>query len=579
MTHLIFLDMHCDCCGPMAQGFARQLAPPDVKITNIGFESQGLDPKAVEVMNEIGIDIASHASEHSSIFDISMADVVVALSQEAVKHCTILPGRALVVSWDIPYPPRNDKATLDDYRKVRDLLKHRIENFFAGGYLTTLTAQKHSTEVLLDNFTEGIIIHDNKRIISWFNRAAEKITGFDRQDVIGRDCFDVYPGGLCGGKCLFREEIPNLEKINYPLVITTRDGSHKRVEMVMSSLKNDQGVLQGVLACFHDVTEVTLLRKTLKTVQSFHGLIGADDKMQDIYELIGDLASSDCAVLIQGESGTGKELVAGAIHGEGVRAGKPFVTVNCGALPEGILESELFGHVRGAFTGAIRDKKGRFELAHHGTIFLDEVAELSHNMQVKLLRVLQDGTFERVGGEKQVKVDVRVISATNKNLRDMVKEGKFREDLFYRLCVVPIDIPPLRQRRHDIPLIINNVIDRLKRETGRSLSSLAPEALDRMVDYDWPGNVRELQNAIQYTFVKCKEDVIELEHLPPEILSHTSASGSPTKTRHRRGKLSLDQVNEALKKTGGNKVKAAQLLGVGRATLHRFIKAHDRQIP
>lgn len=553
----------------MAQAFARRIASADIEITGAGIVAGQSDPKAMAVMAEIGMDISDQPLLKLMDIDTTAIDLVVALDEDAARSCLILPGAPAVIRWDINMPAINTlNERLDDYRKMRDVLADRVENLFAGGYLATIVTMKHHSETVLDYFSEGIIVHDTKRIIIWFNQAAEKITGYSRREVIGRDCHDVFTDGLCSGKCSFCDDgVPNFDRIHYPLNIMTREGRQIRAEMTVIALHDDIGVFQGVLACFRDVTEVTHLRQRLKTTQSFYGIIGSDTKMQAIYEHIRDLSASDCSVLIQGESGTGKELVSGAIHGESRRAGRPFVTVNCGALPEGILESELFGHVRGAFTGAVRDKKGRFELAHTGTIFLDEVAELSPNMQVKLLRVLQEGVFERVGGEKSLRVDVRVISATNKDLRDMVQKGQFREDLFYRLCVVPITVPPLRQRRNDIALLVSHFLERFNKEQERTIESISSDALNCMMDYKWPGNVRELQNAIQYAFVKCKGDTILMEHLPPEI---TSLPTGPRKNS--RKKLDFELVQRALQKTSGNKKKAAQMLGVGRATLHRFLR-------
>ena len=292
--------------------------------------------------------------------------------------------------------------------------------------------------------------------------------------------------------------------------------------------------------------------------------------MLELFETITEVAEIGAPVLIRGESGTGKELVAAAIHNEGPRAGRLFVPVNCSALPEGLLESELFGHVRGAFTGAIRDKKGRFELADGGTIFLDEVGDLSPATQAKLLRVLQEGTFERVGGEQTIRVDVRVISATNKELRQEVAAGRFRDDLFYRLCVIPISLPPLRERRNDIPLLAEHILEQALVKEDRDEVALSPEVLDAMIDYSWPGNVRELQNAIQYALVKCKGSVLQREHLPPTVSGTRAVAGGRPKRRRKR-KLSADVVQRALRETGGNKVAAARRLGVSRATLYRFL--------
>jgi transcriptional regulator with GAF, ATPase, and Fis domain len=311
------------------------------------------------------------------------------------------------------------------------------------------------------------------------------------------------------------------------------------------------------------------LKRQLGAEGSFAGIVGRAPRMLDLFETIREVAAVDVPVLILGESGTGKELVAGAIHGEGPRREGPFVPVNCSALPETLLESELFGHVKGAFTGAIRDKKGRFELANDGTIFLDEIGELSPSIQVSLLRALQEGTIERLGDEKIRKVDVRVISATNRDLRKLVATGRFREDLFYRLCVVPINVPPLRERRGDIPILAAHVLRQVTSETGKEVS-LSQEVLDALLLHDWPGNVRELQNAIYYAVVKTKRRELALSDLPPGI-----AAGGDVEPRAKRGrklKLRSEEVERALRETRGNKLEAARVLGVSRATLYKFLQ-------
>jgi transcriptional regulator with PAS, ATPase and Fis domain len=276
-------------------------------------------------------------------------------------------------------------------------------------------------------------------------------------------------------------------------------------------------------------------------------------------------------VLVQGASGTGKELCARAIHAESRRKDGPFVPVNCAALPEGILESELFGHVKGAFTGAVRDKKGRFELAHLGTLFLDEVGELSASTQVKLLRVLQEKRFERVGGEGSVDVDVRIISATNRNLRELVRRGAFREDLFFRLSVVPMELPPLKDRGTDVVLLADHFLAQFGKEEQRPQPAALSEAATRLLlDYPWPGNVRELMNALQYAMIKSSGGVIEAEHLPPEIM--TTQRPPRRSNAGRRRKLTASKVRDALEQAQGNRVKAAKILGVGRSTLYRYLE-------
>ncbi|NIP23225.1 MAG: CBS domain-containing protein [Phycisphaerae bacterium] len=348
-----------------------------------------------------------------------------------------------------------------------------------------------------------------------------------------------------------------------------------------------------------DIVEMDRLHHRLRTEHSFTGIVGRDARMLELFETIREVAQTNVSVLIQGESGTGKELVAEAIHNESPLSDKPFVPVNCGALPEGVLESELFGHVKGAFTGAVRDRKGRFELADGGTIFLDEIGEIPSAMQVKLLRVLQKGaaqhlkgqkqvksshlasqqmSFQPVGGEKSINVDVRVICATNKNLAEEVAAGRFREDLYYRLCVVPIHLPPLRQRRNDIPLLAEHLLKKGLKEMGRRDVVISPEAVSIMIDYDWPGNVRELENALQYALVKCRDNLLLPEHLPSHIYKADTPTGPCPKKekKKRKHKLDIETVWQTLAATGGNKIEAAHRLGVSRATLYRFIEESEK---
>ena len=432
--------------------------------------------------------------------------------------------------------------------------------------LEDLLADKKNLERILDSLMEGIIAHDKERRILFFNRAAEKITGYHREEVLGRDCHDAFGSPFCGGRCSFCGEPPNSwTNVDYPLNLVTKEGSSRRVEMSVTGMTDETGCFTGVLAAFRDVTDLLGLQIRLGQITSFAGIIGQDHKMLQIFEQIRELATNDYPVYLTGETGTGKEMVAAAIHNESQRGGGPFVPINCGALPEGVLESELFGHVKGAFSGAIRNKKGRFELADGGTIFLDEVVDLTKSMQVKLLRVLQEGTFERVGGEETVSVNVRVISAANRDLKREVERKNFREDLYYRLNVVPVALPPLRERKNDIPLLAEEFL-RQASEQGQKTAGLSKKALSIMMDYPWPGNVRELQNALHYALVKCKGRLIRPEDLPMELKSGRSSRRGPTR------KLNPEMVQAALDRTGGNKAKAARHLGVGRATLYRFLE-------
>ena len=426
-------------------------------------------------------------------------------------------------------------------------------------------------EHVLDNLAEGIIAHDMQRRIFFFNQEAERITGYHRNEVLGKDCHEAFGSPFCGERCAFDTDSPRLAaRSDYALNVIAKNGEPRRIEMTVTAMKDRHGDFVGVLTSFHDVTDLFSLKMRAGELTRFGRIIGRDTKMLNIFSQIKDVAGYDYPVHVSGETGTGKELVATAIHQESRRAGAPFVPINCGALPEGLIESELFGHVKGAFSGAIRDKKGRFELAQGGTVFLDEIAELSNNMQAKLLRFLQEGKFERVGGEQTVSVDIRIISATNKNLKEAVKLGKFRDDLYYRLNVIPVHVPPLRDRKIDIPLLIDHFLKEAAERYGKKQLKVSSEALSLMLDYRWPGNIRELQNAMQFAFVKCSGKVISPDDLPLELreMEAVCVRRGPSK------KLDPEGVKSALIKTGGNKAKASRLLGVGRATLYRFLGDH-----
>ncbi len=437
--------------------------------------------------------------------------------------------------------------------------------------LESLMCHRDNLEHVLDNLKEGIIAHDLQRRVFFFNREAERITGYDRAEVLGRDCHEAFGTPFCGGRCAFCEPSSDPpESADQSLSVITKSGETRRIEMTVTRMHDDAGEPTGILSCFRDVTDLIRLQLRTGDMTRFSNIIGHDSKMLSVFKQIRDVAGYDYPVHVSGETGTGKELVANAIHNESRRAGAPFVPINCGALPEGLIETELFGHVKGAFSGAIRDKKGRFELADGGTVFLDEVAELSNTMQVKLLRFLQEGKFERVGGEQTLRVNVRVISATHQNLKKEVGRNRFREDLFYRLNVIPIHLPPLRERRIDIPNLVDHFLKEAAERYGRERLEVSNPALALMLDYRWPGNVRELQNAVQFAFVRCGGKRITPESLPLELRAANAvcARRGPTK------KLEIETVRTALERTGGNKAKAAKLMGVGRATLYRFLNEH-----
>ena len=449
--------------------------------------------------------------------------------------------------------------------------------------VTELLNQDAFLKNLFESIPCGVIIVDGGRRVQAINSVLEQTVGISELEAIDKRggevlrCINAFknPEG-----CGFAEECKTCQvRSTAQEAITGRrifrrrakvqlliNGEVRELVLLLSAAPFDHEGEKMAIVLLEDITELNDLRMRLKTEQSFSGIIGRDPTMRDLFETIRQVTDVNIPVLIQGESGTGKELVASAIHNEGPRANKPFVPVNCGALPEGLLESELFGHVKGAFTGALRDKKGRFELASGGTLFLDEVVDLPKAVQAKLLRVLQDGKFERVGDEKTIAVDVRLISAANRDLKREVGLGNFRDDLYYRINVVPIHLPPLRERKIDIPLLIDNFLENASNK-GHQSAELSKKAMAIMMDYSWPGNVRELQSAIRYALIKSGGRLIQPQHLPEEMANWKD-------TRPARGpsrKLDYNTVKAALAGSGGNRTKAARLLGVGRATLYRFL--------
>ncbi len=478
-------------------------------------------------------------------------DLIVFFANEPKKLIPALPGNPAVIYWNLPEPAISENNRLDPakYLALRDQINKLVEDLIQQGFLTALIQARKNAELVMDNLYEGIIAHDLNRRIFFFNKAAEQITGYHRQEILGRDCHEVFPGRFCKNDCSFCD--PQAETLlpehPYPLIFNTKSGETRQLEMSIVSIKNFLGNQVGVVGSFRDVTREFELAARLGEIEQFAGIIGRDPKMQELYHTIQDLADSSASVLIQGDSGTGKELVASAIHHEGTRASHLFVPVNCGALPETLLETELFGHVKGAFTGAIRDKKGRFELADNGTIFLDEIGDITPAMQVKLLRVLQDGTFQRVGSEKTITVNVRVISATHKNLAEEIAAKRFREDLYYRLCVVPLHLPTLSERPTDIPLLSNHFLKRILAEENRSEVTITPETMDLLMTYDWPGNVRELQNVIRYLLVRCHGKLARPKHLPPNLVQMQSRTMRIVTHKKQRGKLNAESVTQAIK--------------------------------
>jgi PAS domain S-box-containing protein len=371
---------------------------------------------------------------------------------------------------------------------------------------------------ILDSLVDAVVMVGPDAHIQYFNKVAEGLLGYSLDEVKGRHCGQVMRCDACYDGCLIERAIQQGEnRDHFETVLRSRDGKLVTIGGYSTLLRDKAGKVIGGLQVFRDTSKMQTFSEPLKNKSTITHVIGKNHKMQEIYEILPEIAKTKSTVLIEGESGTGKELLAHAIHQLSPRRDKPFIRVNCGALAEGILESELFGHVKGAFTGAIATKIGRFELADTGTILLDEIGDIGLSTQVKLLRVLQEEEFERVGDTKRIKVDVRVIAATHKDLIKAIQDGEFRSDLYYRLRVMPIHLPPLRERKEDIPLLINHFLTKFNREFGRKVHGLSAEAMGVLLNYHYPGNIRELENIIEHAMVLCTGPTIQIEHLPMDI--------------------------------------------------------------
>lgn len=435
---------------------------------------------------------------------------------------------------------------------------------------------RRNLEAVFRSVNDAIITVDNDMVVIAANEAAGEICGLSPRKIIGKRFLEAT--AHCAKSC-YEPLIENLRtgtaKKTYHLECKSESRPRQIVVVSISPLRDSEEQHIGAVLVVRDVTRVTEMEGELRERYSLHNIIGKSHKMQVIYRLLDELGNTDASVLITGETGTGKELVAKALHYGGPRAARALVTVNCSALAENLLESELFGHVKGAFTGAQKDRIGRFQAAHGGTIFLDEVGDISPKLQLKLLRFLQEKSFERVGDSATFQADVRVIAATNRNLKRMVDKGEFREDLYYRLKVVEIDMPPLRERREDIPLLVNHCMNLFNKSYRKSLEGISQEALKIFMTYPWPGNVRELQHAIEHAFVLCNGPTITLEYLPPEIRDYPSAEILASPDQPTISTRQPQEILQALIKTGWNKAKAARLLGISRPTLYHLINFHN----
>ena len=429
------------------------------------------------------------------------------------------------------------------------------------------------SETILESISDGVFTVDSEWRITSFNRAAERITGVPRREAIGRRCAEVFRSSTCGPSCALQRTLrtgkPVIGKSTY---IVVADGTRVPVSLSTAVLRDAKGVVAGGAEIFRDLSEVEALRGELEGRARVGDLATRSPAMQRVLEALPAVAASPSTVLLLGETGTGKELVARTIHALGPRAKGPFVAVNCGALPDTLLESELFGHTAGAFTGAVKERAGRFALAQGGTLFLDEIGEVSPALQVRLLRVLQERTYEPLGSSRSARTDARVIVATNRDLAARVREGRFREDLWYRVNVVRIELPPLRSRKEDVPLLVDELVARFNRLQGRAVKGIAAEALSLLMAHDWPGNVRELANVIERAFVVCGERRIDVGDLPDELTGRRRPEGAVPDVRSAHALLDAEAIRAALERNAGNRLAAARELGIHKTTLFRRMK-------
>jgi PAS domain S-box-containing protein len=447
-------------------------------------------------------------------------------------------------------------------------------------------------KTVVDTIQDGVMIVSPEGIIVAVNRAFEEMTGHSRSQIIGRPCSVINCSNCeiarktsgpywCG---MFRKGFLKRQRCT----IQSKDGRTVHVLKNASVIRNQHGTVTGAVETMTDITDlldketqIESFRRELNAEDRYFGMIGTSAPMQQLFHLIANAAQSDAPVIIFGESGTGKEMVAKAIHEAGSRAGQAYLKVNCAALNEALLESELFGHVKGAFTGAHRDREGRFQAAHGGDIFLDEIGDLPLSIQIKLLRVLEEKVVERVGDNEPIAVDVRIISATNRNLEELIAKGKFREDFYYRINVIPIQVSPLRAHREDIALLARTFFNRMALKSSKKIDGISPPAMALLSNYAWPGNVRELQSAFEFAFVACPGGMIEACHLPAAILKQTADDCPPPAAPER---LSLDEIKrrrllDALRRTGGNQSQAAALLGISRTSVWNQIKKYKIDRP
>lgn len=435
-------------------------------------------------------------------------------------------------------------------------------------------------EAILESISDGVFTVDLDWRIRSFNRAAERITGVSRHEAIGRRCSDVFRSSRCGDDCPLHTTM----KTGTPVIgasgyIVRASGARVPISVSTAVLRDPSGRVTGGAETFRDLSDLEALRDELEGYYRVGDLSSRSPLMQRVYEVLPAVAASPSTVLIMGETGTGKELVARTIHALSPQNAGPFVAVNCGALPDTLLESELFGYKAGAFTGATRDKPGRFALARRGTLFLDEIGEISPALQVGLLRVLQDRVYEPLGSTRSERTDARIMVATNRDLGDLVRQGRFREDLYYRVNVVRVELPPLRRRKEDIPLLVDQFVSRFNRLQQRVVPGVSPEALSLLMAHEWPGNIRELENAIERAFVLCGDGPIGLSHLSAELTARGGSIAEQSGMRSAHDVLDAQAIRAALARHHGSRAAAARALGIHKTTLFRRVRRLGLELP
>jgi len=436
------------------------------------------------------------------------------------------------------------------------------------------------TAAILESISDGVFTVDGEWRISSFNRAAEQITGIPRREAIGRRCSEVFRASMCETACALRETMATGAAIvNRAAFIIDAEGRRIPISVSTALLRNDSGAIVGGAETFRDLSLIEELRSELQGRDQVGDIVSRSAAMRGVLEMLPRVAESDSSILIQGETGTGKELLARAIHNLSSRRRGPFVAINCGALPDALLESELFGYKAGAFTGAVKDKPGRFALAKAGTLFLDEISEVSPALQVRLLRVLQEREFEPLGSTRTETTDVRVLAATHRDLAALVATSEFRQDLFYRVQVMKLELPPLRRRREDIPLLVQHFIARFNARQGKQVTGVSPDVLGLLTAHDYPGNVRELQNIIERAFVLISGGRIELAHLPADVVPVAPRAAAGGKFLAMTRVLEGQAIREALLRHGGSRLAAARELGMHKSTFFRKVRRLGIELP